>query len=296
MKNFFWVFALILSMLATSCSSTLTDELEQTTQTADLTFIVKPDAFQSSFSRATASDVLKQLDLALYTVEGGVYTKYADVKTSSSANNFGTVSVSNVAYGTYTLLAVGNASIYGGHADLSDIHQISFESDPLPVCYYACQQVSVNESSSTIALELKPACASFRLNMNGSIPQNTSKIVFSIKNASPFLDATTGLAPTGKIQDFDSSITISSSYWGQAGKSVRANMFLSAKDMSEHSGVTIKATAFDEDDNAIASYDLEDVPLKIGYITTYTGNFFQADNQGFSFTVNDNWGELSGSY
>lgn len=296
MKNFICGIALMGSMLAVSCSSTLADDLEQSSQTANVTFIVKQNDFQRSFTRAEASSVLKNLDLALYTVKDGVYTKYADVSSVSSDNGFGTLSLSDVSYGTYTLLSVGNASTYGGHSVLSDIHQIRFQESKLPVTYYVCQQVTVDANTTTIPLELVPACASFRLAMNGKIPSNTANVRLTVTNASTCLDATTGLAPASKISDFCADQVIPESYWGLAGQTVRVNMFLSAAAMLENSGISIKAEALDSEDNVIVSYDFEDVPMQVGCITTYTGNFFESYNPAFSFTVDNNWGSHTGTY
>ena len=58
----------------------------------------------------------------------------------------------------------------------------------------------------------------------------------------------------------------------------------------------IKAAALDANGNEIVSYDFASVPLRIGYITTYTGNFFQDDEVGYSITVDNNWGNISGTY
>lgn len=298
MKNPFMVGALFVSMLTASCSSTMTEEIDSLkgNETANLTFSVLGDEFQSSFTRADASEVLKKLDLALFTEKDGVYTPFASAQSEVSDENFGTFSISNVPYGTYTVVSIGNASNSGGHADLTNPLQISFEDGVIPVTYYVCQAITVNASVDNIVLTLKPAVATFKLAMNGAVPSNASKLRFEVQNISNYFNAITGLASVDKIGDWSTDISFPASYIGQQGKTARINMFLSAEDLSTNSDVNIKATAFTAENDVIVSYDLVNVPLRRGFVTTYTGNFFQNDAQGFEIVVDNTWGELTGSY
>ncbi len=304
MKNSSWVSAISIAFLAVSCSSTVTEEfdsIEVETQKKDLTFSVQGDDFQidqSSLTRAAASDVLKTLDLALYTINSdGTYSKYAEVQSSSSDDNFGVISVPDVAYGTYKVVAMGNAtSSYGGHATLSDPLSITYEEEKVPMAYYAFQEVTVSSATGTVALELKPAVASFKMYMQGTIPENVSKLRFDVTQCSNSFDATTGLASAGKIKDYALSLDFTSSMVGKKNMNARLNVFLPVEDYTTNSPVTIKATAFDSNGEEVVSYDFASVPLRIGYVTTYTGNFFQNDEQDYSITVDNNWGNLTGTY
>ena len=304
MKNSSWVSAISIAFLTVSCSSTVTEEfdsIEVETQKKDLTFSVQGDDFQidqSSLTRAAASDVLKTLDLALYTINSdGTYSKYAEVQSSSSDDNFGVISVPDVAYGTYKVVAMGNAtSSYGGHATLSDPLSITYEEEKVPMAYYAFQEVTVSSATGTVALELKPAVASFKMYMQGTIPENVSKLRFDVTQCSNSFDATTGLASAGKIKDYALSLDFTSSMVGKKNMNARLNVFLPVEDYTTNSPVTIKATAFDSNGEEVVSYDYASVPLRIGYVTTYTGNFFQNDEQDYSITVDNNWGNLTGTY
>ena len=304
MKNSSWVSAISIAFLTVSCSSTVTEEfdsIEVETQKKDLTFSVQGDDFQidqSSLTRAAASDVLKTLDLALYTINSdGTYSKYAEVQSSSSDDNFGVISVPDVAYGTYKVVAMGNAtSSYGGHATLSDPLSITYEEEKVPMAYYAFQEVTVSSATGTVALELKPAVASFKMYMQGTIPENVSKLRFDVTQCSNSFDATTGLASAGKIKDYALSLDFTSSMVGKKNMNARLNVFLPVEDYTTNSPVTIKATAFDSNGEEVVSYDFASVPLRIGYVTTYTGNFFQNDEQDYSITVDNNWGNLTGTY
>ena len=304
MKNSSWVSAISIAFLAVSCSSTVTEEfdsIEVETQKKDLTFSVQGDDFQidqSSLTRAAASDVLKTLDLALYTINSdGTYSKYAEVQSSSSDDNFGVISVPDVAYGTYKVVAMGNAtSSYGGHATLSDPLSITYEEEKVPMVYYTFQEVTVSSATGTVALELKPAVASFKMYMQGTIPENVSKLRFDVTQCSNSFDATTGLASAGKIKDYALSLDFTSSMVGKKNMNARLNVFLPVEDYTTNSPVTIKATAFDSNGEEVVSYDFASVPLRIGYVTTYTGNFFQNDEQDYSITVDNNWGNLTGTY
>lgn len=304
MKKSCWVSAIVIAVLTASCSSTVTDDFDSTeveSQVKDLTFSVKGNDFQidqSSLTRAAASDVLKTLDLALYIPQSdGTYSKYAEVQTSSTDENFGTITIPNVAYGTYKVVAVGNAtSSYGGHATLLDPRAITYEEEKVPMVYYVFQDVIVSSSTGNVALELKPAVASFKMVMQGAVPENVAKMKFDVTQCSNSFDASTGLATEGKIQDYSISFDFSSNVVGKQNISARLNVFLSAEDYSTNSPVTIKATALDANGNEIVSYDFASVPLRIGYITTYTGNFFQDDEVGYSITVDNNWGNISGTY
>lgn len=183
MKKSCWVSAIVIAVLTASCSSTVTDDFDSTeveSQVKDLTFSVKGNDFQidqSSLTRAAASDVLKTLDLALYIPQSdGTYSKYAEVQTSSTDENFGTITIPNVAYGTYKVVAVGNAtSSYGGHATLLDPRAITYEEEKVPMVYYVFQDVIVSSSTGNVALELKPAVASFKMVMQGAVPENVAK-------------------------------------------------------------------------------------------------------------------------
>lgn len=296
MKNNILVMGFFSLCMTTSCSSTMTDEIEQSSQTANLTFSVKGDEFITTFTRVQADSLLKQLDLALYTLKDSVYTKYASIQSSSTDTGFGTISVPNVAYGTYTVLCVGNASSFGGHVNLDNFKQLSFDQGQVPVTYYVSQTVTVDANSSSIPLELHPACASFKIIMNGALPSGISNLKMEVKQASNYLDGSTGLAPSGKLQDYSRTVTIPTEYVGGKGITARTNIFLPEEDMSSNSGICVSVSALDSDGKVVISYLFEDVPLKRGYITTYTGNFFQNDSQGFAVSVDNEWGVLSETY
>ena len=71
---------------------------------------------------------------------------------------------------------------------------------------------------------------------------------------------------------------------------VTYNVYIIPDDLTAVREVDITVTALDASEGVVEARAFEDVPIRAGYVTRYTGSFFVTWDMGFSFGVGD-WGE-----
>lgn len=287
-----------LSLITASCSTTLTEELPEAKFATLQISVRSPELTEMTRAVVDAKDVLKAVDLALYSSDNqGNLTLYKSVSLDVTNTQACKLVLQDVAYGKYQILALGNASSYGGHATLTNPKDVYFENQMVPITFRAYQTLEVKALTQDLTLTLEPMVSSFRIYMKGAVPEGISSLLFEVTNAANHFDATTGLATADQVVPWSNTITIPADRVGTVNLNGRLNLYLTEADLSTgNSTVAIKVSALNSKNESLYSVNLQQVPLKIGSITSYTGNFFQDDEFGFSIQVDNTWGELSGTY
>ena len=169
-------------------------------------------------------------------------------------------------YGKYTILAMG----WNGTQQclVHSLDSITFSEGWVPNTFLCRQNIIVSESySDTRTLSMKRCVARFRLKFTDTtIPQNLSKFVFNISGAGNTLDSETRHS-TSKT---DFSRTIPVSIDPAKLTDISAYCFLP----EDSTSIDITVTAYNAEEEVIASKAFANVPVKINYSTNYTGAFF----------------------
>ena len=290
-------------LLSVSCQSGPDDTIVPEGQST-ITFSVS-NYRQISFddlSRAgtTRADVpsnhpstLAHLVVAVFDAETGeqalspILHDYVDYETNPSAYPQFSVTLP---YGHYRVLVLG----YNGSraCNIASFSHISWEDDYVPNTFLYCGEFTLNEDTElTKEVTLKHVVAAFRVTAEDAIPSEMKKIRFRSTAGGTVLNATTGLATenTGKTSD----IEIPASNIGKQGVFLTTYLFLPEEQITTN--YTVQALG--KNDALINEKHFNDVPLRINYLTEWTGKLFEASDdvepsgvqRGFSIEWDAKW-------
>ncbi|MBR4161428.1 MAG: hypothetical protein IKT87_07165 [Bacteroidaceae bacterium] len=219
-------------------------------------------------TRATSNNIQNATDhllLGVYTMDG----KLLDTLTYQSKNDpdipYGTFS-RTLEYGKYTILALGwNGS---QQCNVHRLDSITFSEGWVPNTFLCRQNIIVNEAySNTRTLTLKRCIARFILNFKDTnIPQELSEFIINISGAGNTLNSETRYC--AQQEDFSRSIPVDIDPANL--KKITTYCFLPADSTS----VSINIAAIGTQGETITERTFTEVPMKINYSTSYTGNFF----------------------
>lgn len=288
MKTYFYAaLAVALGGLLGSCTSddkVMGDEMEGTTS---ITFRVKGMQIDVSDTRASLGDAFPMMELALYTInDDGTYTKYREIDQTSSSATFGVMTLENVKCGKYRLVCIGHND--SQHPDIDDPTDVAFTN--YPNAYLFSQDVVLAQSTTSIDVPMAHASARIRFDLQGYIPEEVKGIQFTLDGVSANLNAITGYAKSTTTRVATGNVSETS----RANKlfSTAVYTFLTQDELSAtDSYVTVSIAGLDESSNPVDSKTYEKVPLKIGYLTTFTGVFFDYNSTGVNFSVNSSWSD-----
>lgn len=276
MRYFAWVSALCLFPLCSSCINTLQDEDEEhssvNVQCKNLTFKVKPYD-QTPITKATTISDFKVIDAALYTYDNtNGYKIYQKITQNEGDEGFKTLNFSSVNYGNYTLVVCGQTKT--DHAVMDNPLAITYPDNQVPQMQYYMQNLTVSESSTpggriTTALGI----ARFALTIKEVIPETVSTIRLTVEGTSTQFNAKEGLGVAPATQRVISLNVISKR--GLSSVTLGCYLWLlNEEETAETSTVKITADALDESDQVVCTHIFDKVPLKRGYSTNYSGDFF----------------------
>ena len=223
-----------------------------------------------------------KLDFAVFDDEGNLY--YSEQQDSSAAG-FGTVTLNEVRFGSYDVIAIAHSG---------SIHAV-FRSDSLvdfngKVPETFCKHISLNVDRNTKSaqkMELSRIVGQFVLVTSDLQPTDIKSFRFDITGGGTCFNPKTGLAPQSDPNVRTVSFSDVSSLGGSTGR-YSFYTFLPATSAD----IAVTANAYDNEGNTSFSYSFAGVPMKVNYQTVYTGKFFSL-NIVPSFTVNTKWGGVT---
>ena len=276
-----------LAMVAfTSCGEDESETLVNNDRTT-ITFNVKGLQITMEQTRATMiSDAFPMLELALYKKnDDGTYTKYMDVSQENTNPSYGSITLENVRCGTYKLVTIGHND--SSHPDISDPKNITFENYPNTYSY--SNDIVVTKTTTSYDVPLEHSSARIRFQLSGYIPDEVKKMQYTIQGASNSLNAITGFAASKGDRVIEVDITDSQ----RTSKSITgsAYIFLEKDELtSSDSYVNVTIAGLKSNNEVVDSKTYNNVPLKVGYATIFSGVFFEYGNASFNITVNTSWG------
>ena len=271
-------FFALAAMVLTACSqdeseSVFNDGTVLNQKEVTLTF----SPYEVSAMTRTATSISNYCTHLDVWITDGVTT--TDLHQSSTDANFGTVTATLNNTATYTLYAVAHkctsdASMSGGI--------ISFPDDKVTHSMFYTTTFSPATTTS-LNCEMQRIVAQFRLETTDAVPDECKKVRITIDGVYDRWNVTTG--GTHQLNRV-STVNISST---ATDGTVVFNVFAIVTDESTNHNVTVEA--LDANDAAVQTPRVfANVPLRIGYKTTYRGALFTDASMSMSFTCDD-WSE-----
>ena len=198
-----------------------------------------------------------------------------DVHQASTDAGFGTVSLSLNKTKTYTMYAVAHKAT--GAATLAD-NIISWPDDNVTHTLYATSTFSP-ASTTTINAEMQRIVAQFRFTTTDAVPDDVTKMRFTLGSVFDRWNVS-----TGGTHQLDRVVTFENFSKNQDGTATFVVYAIVTNAETQHD-VTVKALG--TNDAVIESRTFEDVSLRNGYKTSYSGTFFVTTPMQINFTVAD---------
>ena len=253
------------------------------------------DVSASSSSALTRADIptdhpstLAHLIVAVFDAESGkqacqpIQHDQSDYTTTPEAYPKFSVTLP---YGRYRLLALG----YNGtrQCNIAFINRISWEDDYVPNTFYYYEEFTLDQNTNLDKrLTLKHAVAAFQIQAEDAIPSELEKMRFSSTAGGSALNALTGFAAqnVGRI----SVIEVPANYVGKKGVPFTVYLFLP----EEQINCNYNVQALGKKDAVLYGKTFSDVPLRIDYLTSWKGTFFEtSEDVGFSLYWDTQWAD-----
>lgn len=304
MKRTTWIAASFAAVSLVSCAKA---EIEQTDEEGIMRKLVFNTTTFSQEELTTRADgkndgknvreaKCSKLDFVMYDAEGDVF--FSTEQDSTTTVNFGSISINEVPYGRYQIVAIAhNAKV---HASISSSCFANFNgSVPETFCKYYVLSVD-RETPASQSLELKRIVGMFSIKTTDTMPSDVQSFHLQTTGGYTSFNPQTGLGVADMTEEGKTEGSKT-----EEGKSTVRNIdfdnvtsrigktfdpFFYTFLASEESSISVTATAKDKGGKALFTYQFSNVPMKINHQTTYTGRFF-SNGLSSSFTVDDSWGD-----
>ncbi|MBR4187573.1 MAG: hypothetical protein IKQ85_03775 [Bacteroidaceae bacterium] len=252
---------------------------------------VSASSSASGATRAVATDhpsTLAHLIVAVFDAESGkqacqpIQHDYKDYERNYNAYPKFSVTLP---YGRYRLLVLG----YNGsrQCNIASVTRISWEDDYVPNTFYYYEEFTLDQNTSLEqTLTLKHAVAAFRVEAEDAIPSELKKMRFSSTAGGTVLNPKTGFAVQNSGRT--SEIIVPSDSIGKSNVMFTAYLFLP----EEQINCSYNVQALGKNDAVLYGKTFSDVPLRIDYLTSWKGTFFEtSEDVGFSFYWDTQWAD-----
>ncbi len=262
-----------IALLAMSCSNS---ESEATPQSGKVTVTFNVSNYEQvnmddAETRSTSITNLYWLTLGIYDantmelVDEAVTQYYTD-------DGFGTFSVT-LEYGEYKVLVLGYTNTR--QPDMSNPKAIVFEDDFVPNLFSNMSDLTVDANTSVSqTIMLSRVVAAFDVTFVDSAPETLRGMYIVADGGSYILNSTTGYADEVATRVYNATIS---------GSSTGITIYTFLTD--EEATMEFTFTAYDLNQEVLASHHFTNVPMKINQMTRYTGNFFTPETSEGGFTV-----------
>lgn len=230
-------------------------------------------------ARATpVTEVCRKISFALF--KNGERIK--NLHQTNTDANFGKISVTLPA-GQYQVVVIAHNN--EGTATITSPEEVTFPKNKLAETFYYCQNINVGANQS-YELTMKRPVAMFRLVAADKIPDDIKTIRFYYTGGSSTLNPSTGLGSKNSRQTEERTVT-------EEQRNGNANFDIYTFPHAQTGKLKITVSALSASGDEISKRVFDEVPIKIGQITRYTGNLFKgtgpAESGSFSFVVDQEW-------
>lgn len=268
MRKTLFLVAAVLTLAACSKDKTL-----DSTEAVTITF--SPYQVAPMKSTVSVSSVCSRLDI--YIIEQGTTDTTRIHQERTSTANFGTATLVLQTNKTYNLLAVAHNST---DTCTLDGGIVSFNGDIIKQTLVADTAFCPADGLSLNVI-MQRIVGMFKMRVTDTIPSDITGFQFTISPSGRKFNI-------GTMQSTDPAErthTINGTSTDGNGVAVY-NLYVMADDMTSVKYVDIEATALCPTNDG-ETRQFNQVPIKNGYITTYSGTFFVTFGMDFSFSVDD---------
>ena len=282
----FLFIAFLFSIILLSACSSSTDEVVQEQKsrvTVDFsTFQVEvEDMGGGSRTTLALSDVASRLSFAVFDVEGALVEGSTIHQVSTDAG-FGSVEM-ELYPGSYKMVAVAHSG--SDNADIESATSVILPGTTFTDTFTKVDVFTVvSNQNSNLSRTLDRITSAFILRLNDTPPATANRIEVILYNG----------GPTPNPLSFNPSTGFAAENWSQTCSISIEDMVDETPDYIYYIGkssplyVTVKATAYDSDNNKIIHHVISNVPLNPNQKTVATGTFFQSSASG-TFTITSDW-------
>ena len=261
----------ILALCLAACQQLPSNEIVNPLEAEEVSVTFAPVRVpQEAMDEQSIADICTSLDV-WFICEG----ETIDVHQASTDAGFGTVSLSLNKTKTYTMYAVAHKAT--GAATLAD-NIISFPDDKVTHTLYATSTFSP-ASTTTINAEMQRIVAQFRFTTTDAVPDDVTKMRFTLGSVFDRWNVT-----TGGTHQLDRVVTFENFSKNQDGTATFVVYVIVTNVETQHD---VMVEALGTNDAVIESRTFEDVSLRNGYKTSYSGTFFVTTPMQISFSVAD---------
>ena len=261
-------------ILPTACSLNDPEPIPLNTDEVAVTLCFSSYAMEPMTKTPTAiSELSNRLDV--YIVSENDVKAFHQTKTEDV--DFGTVYTTLDKTVTYTIYAVAHKG--SGPATLSE-DVLSFQDDKITETFYFARTFSP-EGISTMECSMNRIVGQFRFVIQDEFPQEVAKLRFT------FHDTGLGYHVNGYTTNIGDKVSVINNPSHANDGSTTCKIYCLAD--SETTTIDVTVEALDADDAVVESRDFADVPIKAGYVTSFTGTFFVTTALSFNFFSGDSW-------
>ena len=273
MKKYLLPLIAATAILFASCNKSKTNDDTSAAFGQDVNFVTLMfSPYNMEPIRDDIGSVVNRLDVWL--IEGDNVYDYHQLKTETAS--FGTFHLTLNRTKTYTLIAVGHKA--DGQAALSD-GIISFPNDKVTHSLYYSTTFTP-ATTTTLNCQMQRIVGMFKFTITDDLPGEVDHMKFTISESGTRFNTAT-MEAVNKIE----RVAIPSSMNPNAAGDYVFNIYVMADDMESITNVDITVQALDETEGIIEQRDFSEVPIKDGWVTSYTGTFFVTEPMTINFTV-----------
>ena len=292
MKKFIVMAAIVLSTVACSNDSELTNVVANQKETAPVTvrvndFSITTEEMPSGGGTTRAVEdpasyfTKGSMTLAFYNAAGTEVYKTTQIEGDGTYTTFGQFTA-NLQVGTYTMVAVGYSYTNGDEFFLTSPTSAGFTSERPRDTFCATQSVTVTSASPLdLDVTLNRISSWLCIQSTDNRPAGIAKIRTTYAKGGKGFDPTTGLATT------DAGFAQTNTPSAAIGSAVTFSSYPFLATDEENINVTIQV--LDADDNVLFAHTVNNVPFKRNRKTTLQGNLFTAGTSSAGFQLETEW-------
>ena len=293
MKKFIVMAAIVLSTVACSNDSELTNVVANQKETAPVTvrvndFSITTEEMPSGggTTRAAVNPAsysgVGALDLAFFDAGGTkVYTSTQIKSDGSTYTTFGQFTA-NLPVGNYTMVAIGRFYDGSDVFTLTSPTSAAFTSERPRETFCATQNVTVTSASALdLDVTLNRIVSRLDIESTDNRPAGIAKIRTTYAKGGKSFNPTTGLATT------DAGFAQTNTPSAAVGATVKVTSYPFLATDEENINVTIQV--LDAGDNVLFAHTVNNVPFKRNRKTTLRGNIFTAGTSSAGFQLETSW-------
>ncbi len=204
--------------------------------------------------------VCTHIDFAVFDGEN----KMRLVNQSSDDKGFGTIAT-KLPEGTFKVVIIAHNC--KSKASINSSQEVKFPDNKVSDTFYYCQDITV-KGEAKHDIVLKRAVAKFVLKVNDNVPSDITQFQFAYSGGSSTFNPETGY---GSVNSRQTEVRPVASEARHAASNYEIYTFPHADGRK----LKITISAQDNSKNTMLDRLLEDVPVEINKITTFSGSFFQ---------------------